>query len=254
MQIMILSVYMQMFIFLWKVLLLSCYILAATLASFAGSRRVIATEKYCQANTVCALIQHGIWLASILARRSQAGSPLLLQDKLASYIYGPGGMLLEDVVGTSGSDVYYYHTDRLGSVRALTTSTGGVSNTYTYDDYGKTLTSTGSVYNPFKYTGEYTTQRERFIYLRERGSDPENQQFTICGPGTGLTEEAWAYVGGSPTNAGISARISSPDGWQRIRQCPDQLRRGSAGGRGGRQILKNMRKKEFIKEVNTSEG
>ncbi len=59
----------------------------------------------------------------------EAGLPLPLQDNAASYIYGPGGMLLEDVVGTSGSDVYYYHTDRLGSVRALTSSTGAVSNT-----------------------------------------------------------------------------------------------------------------------------
>ena len=116
-------------------------------------------------------------------------------------VFGPGGMLLEDMVGTSSADVYYYHTDRLGSVRALTSSTGAVSNTYTYDAYGKTLTSTGSVSNPFKYTGEYTDQESGFLYLRARYYDPESQQFLTVDPALAWTEQAYAYVGGSPTNA-----------------------------------------------------
>jgi RHS repeat-associated protein len=113
----------------------------------------------------------------------EAGLPLLLQDNDGSYIYGPGGMLLEDVVGTSSTDVYYYHTDRLGSVRALTSSTGAVSKTYTYtyDAYGKTLTSTGSVYNPFKYTGEYTDAESGFIYVRARPYYLQSQQFLTVG-------------------------------------------------------------------------
>jgi hypothetical protein len=35
----------------------------------------------------------------------EAGLPLLLQDRAASYIYGPGGMLLEQI---QGSTPYYY--------------------------------------------------------------------------------------------------------------------------------------------------
>jgi RHS repeat-associated protein len=127
----------------------------------------------------------------------EAGLPLLMQDSAGSYIYGPGGMLLEEVVGSS---VYYYHTDRLGSIRALTSSTGGVANTYTYDDYGKTLTSTGSVYNPFKYTGEYTDAESGFVYLRAWYYDPESQQFLIVDPALAWTEQAYAYVSGNPTN------------------------------------------------------
>lgn len=46
-----------------------------------------------------------------------------MQDNAASYIYGLGGMLLEDVAGTGGSDVSYYCTDCLCSVKALTSST-----------------------------------------------------------------------------------------------------------------------------------
>jgi hypothetical protein len=52
--------------------------------------------------------------------------------------------------------VYFYHHDQLGSVRALTNSSGVVQNTYDYDAYGKVTSSTGSVYNPFGYAGEYT--------------------------------------------------------------------------------------------------
>ena len=85
-------------------------------------------------------------------------------------------------------------------MRALTSSTGAVSNTYTYDAYGKTLTSTGSVYNPFKYTGEYTDAESGFVYLRARYYDPESQQFLSVDPALAWTEEAYAYVGGNPTN------------------------------------------------------
>jgi len=93
----------------------------------------------------------------------EAGLPLLLQDNngSASYIYGPGGMLLEEVQPSSGIPggyiSYYYHSDRIGSVRALTDDNGNVVNTYNYDAYGKTLTSTGSVSNLFDYTGSTTT-------------------------------------------------------------------------------------------------
>ena len=72
--------------------------------------------------------------------------------------------------------------------------------TYTYDDYGKTLTSTGSVYNPFKYTGEYTDAESGFVYLRTRYYDPESQQFLTVDPALAWTEQAYAYVGGSPIN------------------------------------------------------
>ena len=43
------------------------------------------------------------------------GLPLLKQDRLASYIYGPGGQILEQIAGSTAS---YYHDDHLGSVRA----------------------------------------------------------------------------------------------------------------------------------------
>jgi RHS repeat-associated protein len=140
----------------------------------------------------------------------QAGLPLLLQEQggAAAYIYGPGGMLLESVQGTSATDVHYYHQDRLGSVRALTNSTGQVEATYEYDAYGKLLSSTGSVYNPFGYTGEYTDSESGLIYLRARYYDPTTQQFLTVDPELAWTEQAYAYVAGSPTNFGDATGLA----------------------------------------------
>lgn len=50
---------------------------------------------------------------------------------------------------------YYYLFDGLGSTAALTDSSGAVVNTYSYDPYGKTKSSTGTVANPWQFGGSY---------------------------------------------------------------------------------------------------
>jgi RHS repeat-associated protein len=131
-------------------------------------------------------------------RGVDAAISLPLWARQASFIYGPSGMLLEEVQ-TSDSSVNYYHQDRLGSIRALTNSAGSVVNTYEYDAYGQRTSTTGSTYNPFGYTGEYTDQESGLIYLRARYYDPSTQQFLTVDPLLAQTEEAYAYTGGSPT-------------------------------------------------------
>jgi RHS repeat-associated protein len=123
---------------------------------------------------------------------------LLLSDGTASYIYGPGGQILEQV---QGSTPYYYHTDQLGSVRALTDGAGTVVNSAKFDPYGKPISPTGSTYNPFGYAGEYQDAESGFIYLRARYYDPATQQFLTVDPLLAATEQAYAYAAGSPLNA-----------------------------------------------------
>jgi RHS repeat-associated protein len=131
----------------------------------------------------------------------QAGRlPLLLQDGDASYIYGPGGLLLWQIKNT-GNAVYRYQTDQLGSVRALTSSAGQVVNRYDYDAYGKLLTSSGTVVNPFRYAGQYTDTESGLIYLRARYYDPGTQQFLSRDPQEGASGQPYAYAAGSPLNA-----------------------------------------------------
>jgi hypothetical protein len=46
----------------------------------------------------------------------------------------------------------YFHADGLGSVTSLSNSAGALAQTYGFDSFGKT-TPTGSLVNPFQYTG-----------------------------------------------------------------------------------------------------
>jgi hypothetical protein len=80
------------------------------------------------------------------------GLPQILQDGSTLYVTGPGGLPLEQV---TGSTVLYYQQDQLGSTRAITDSAGAIAASYSYDAYGNLTSQTGSVSNPFLYTGQY---------------------------------------------------------------------------------------------------
>jgi RHS repeat-associated protein len=123
--------------------------------------------------------------------------PLLLADGTTNYVYGPGGVPLEQV---SGSTVYYFHHDQLGSTRVLTNSAGATVATYTYDPYGKLTASTGSVTNPFGYAGQYTDAETGFQYLRARYYDPATGGFVSRDPIARMTGAPYAYADSSPLN------------------------------------------------------
>src|SRR4051794_33048034 len=58
-------------------------------------------------------------------------------------------LLLELRSGTTS----YYQQDGINSVTSLSNPTGALANTYTYDSFGKLTASTGTLTNPFRYTG-----------------------------------------------------------------------------------------------------
>ena len=51
-----------------------------------------------------------------------------------------------------GSNTYYFIYNGHGDVTALTDSSGNVVATYSYDEFGNQTSSTGSVYNPLRYS------------------------------------------------------------------------------------------------------
>jgi YD repeat-containing protein len=65
-----------------------------------------------------------------------ASIPDMITDGSASYIYGPGGLPVEQI-SSAGTPAYLLQ-DQLGSTRLITSSTGTVTATYTYtyDAYG----------------------------------------------------------------------------------------------------------------------
>jgi RHS repeat-associated protein len=127
-----------------------------------------------------------------------AGSlPLPVKDGTTIYVYGPGGLPVEQV---NGSTTYWFHHDQIGSTRLITDSTGASQATYTYDPYGGLASSTGSITNPFRFTGQYLDVESAFYYLGLRYFDPSTGQFVTLDPLVGGTRSPYAYVNGNPLN------------------------------------------------------
>src|SRR5208282_5921469 len=65
----------------------------------------------------------------------------------------------------------FYQADGLGSVTSLSNGAGLLAQTYTYDSFGST-SSTGSMVNPFQYTGREYDPETGVYYYRARYYDP----------------------------------------------------------------------------------
>ncbi len=89
------------------------------------------------------------------------------------YIFGDD-LLAQNRSGTLSN----YHYDGLGSTRALTDSTGSVSDEYFYDAFGELLASSGSTDNSYRYTGELYDNALDQYYLRARFMDTSTGRFT----------------------------------------------------------------------------
>lgn len=76
-----------------------------------------------------------------------------------------------------GNTMSYYQADGLGSVTSLSDSKGNLVSTYEYDSFGNLLASTGSISNPFRYTGrEFDAETDLYFY-RARYYDPSIGRF-----------------------------------------------------------------------------
>jgi len=129
-----------------------------------------------------------------------AGSlPLLLKDGSTAYVYGPGGLPLEQV---NTSATYWYHHDQIGSTRLITNSTVSTPHpaTYTYDPYGGLASITESITNPFRFSGEYQDSESNLYYLRARYYDSNTAQFISLDPLVELTRQPYSYVADNPLN------------------------------------------------------
>ncbi len=124
--------------------------------------------------------------------------PLLLNDGTNSYIYGPGGLPIEQI--SSSGAILYLHHDQQGSTRLLTSSTGAKEASFTYDAYGNTTGTTGTAKTPLGYDGQYTSSDTGLIYLRARVYDPATAQFLSVDPMASVTRAPYDYAGDNPVN------------------------------------------------------
>jgi len=93
----------------------------------------------------------------------------------------------------------YYHADGLGSVTSLSTPAGVLSNTYTYDSFGKLTASAGSVANPLRYTAREFDSETGLYFYRARYYDPASGRFLSEDPiGFDGGQNFYAYVRNNP--------------------------------------------------------
>ncbi len=113
--------------------------------------------------------------------------------------YSQGQNVDESLAMLRSSATSYYNADGLGSVTSLTNSAGATAETYTYDSFGNVTASSGSLTNPFQYTGRESDVETGLYYYRARYYDPQTGRF--------LSQDPWdqgpnlyIYVENDPTN------------------------------------------------------
>ena len=143
------------------------------------------------------------------------------------YIYGMG---LIGEVGGDGAKVY--HFDYRGSTAAVTDKDGNITDTFTYDTYGKLTERTGTSEIIFLYNGRdgVITDQNGLLYMRARYYSPDLKRFVnmdiIAGEVTDpVTLNRYAYANGNPVSNidpfGLSAergnKTTASDIWNNIK-------------------------------------
>ncbi|RYE16392.1 MAG: hypothetical protein EOP51_25880, partial [Sphingobacteriales bacterium] len=160
-------------------------------ASYSYSLNGIRTEQTINGVSTRYLNDNNMPYASVLMAIQN-------QQPVATYTYG------DDLISYhQGTGSQYYLYDGLGSTRALASTNGQVTDTYTYDAYGETLAHQGSSNNAYQYAGEQKDEIG-YYYLRARYYNPGVGRFTqmdtyMGQSGNPITLHKYLYANASPT-------------------------------------------------------
>ncbi len=152
----------------------------------------------------------------------------------ATYVYGNDTD--EVLSGNALGNSYYYHQNALGSVEAVTNSTGTPVERYAYDAYGLATVTDGTgnavppnpsgtphsaIGNPFLFTGQRLDEEAGLYFYRARYQNPSQGRFISRDP-IGIWGDpanrgnGYAYVGDNPT------RFTDPYGMLQNASCGSQ--------------------------------
>ena len=136
--------------------------------NFAYNESGLRTSK-----TVNGVAHSYVWQGSKLAAD--------ITDAYALYFhYDSSGEVIGFTRTASDTDTEYFYVKNLqGDILKVITATGTEAATYTYDAWGKLLTSTGDLaeVNPLRYRGYFYDTETSLYYLKSRYYDPEVGRF-----------------------------------------------------------------------------
>lgn len=117
------------------------------------------------------------------------------------YTYGLNLISQRQSNGTTS----FYGYDGTGNTRFLTSSSGTISDTYTYDAFGDLISSVGSTPNNYLYTGEQYDSNLGFYYLRARYMNPATGRFWTRDSFPGINQDPsslhkYLYAADNPVN------------------------------------------------------
>ena len=96
--------------------------------------------------------------------------------------YTHGLRVDEPLIMDRASQSYFYHVDALGSITALTDVSGNIAQTYIYDSFGNIVAQTGTIQNPYTYTGREFDSESGLYYYRARYYDAKVGRFITVDP------------------------------------------------------------------------
>lgn len=115
--------------------------------------------------------------------------------------YTDGQLIDQPLSETRSGATSYYQQDGLNAITSLSNSTGALANTYTYDSFGKLTASTGTLTNPFQYTGRELDQETGTYEYRARYFDQNTGRFLSEDPlGFKAGINFYRYVRNRPVN------------------------------------------------------
>jgi RHS repeat-associated protein len=130
--------------------------------------------------------------------------------------YSQGLNIDEPLAMLRSSVTSFYNADGLGSVTSLANAAGSVAQTYTFDSFGKQIASSGSLTNPFQFTGRESDSETGLYYYRARYYDPNVGRFLNEDPIRSVsgTLNFYGYVENSSPNLMDPSGLcpSSPSG------------------------------------------
>ena len=118
----------------------------------------------------------------------------------AEYTHGSG--IDEPLAMRRNGANYYYHVNGLGAITALTDSNKAIVQNYIYDSFGQIISQSGSIQNPYTFTGREYDEETGMYYYRARYYDPQTGRFISEDPigFAGGDVNLYAYVGNNPVN------------------------------------------------------